>query len=159
MSATEIAIRHFSAAVAEAEPEVEMAAAPIETAVAQPATGAVAENGASISKPVPAAAPRPAPKPKTEEAVAVPALTPQEMNRREFLSTAAATSTGALGAPGALRAAYVFLLPFHFLQQLSQQFDGFFHFRRGLSGRPSAKADRTIVTDSANVCHDVPLSK
>jgi cytochrome b6-f complex iron-sulfur subunit len=89
--------------------------APVEVAIAQPATEAMtSENGAAISKPVPAAAsavPKAAPKPKpaTEE-VQTPALTPQEMNRREFLTYAWGAALGVLGLEAGV-ASFQFLYP------------------------------------------------
>jgi cytochrome b6-f complex iron-sulfur subunit len=107
------------AAVAEAEPIAaaeleaeEIQAAPVATPVAQTATEAVAENGAAITKPLPAAtptAPKAPPKPKTEE-VTVPVLTPQEMNRREFLTYAWGAALGVLGLVGGV-ASFQFLYP------------------------------------------------
>jgi cytochrome b6-f complex iron-sulfur subunit len=98
------------AAVAEA-----VAEAPVEVAVTTPATDGVgANNGDAISKPlsVPAPAPaatKPKPKPATEEAP-VPALTPQEMNRREFLTYAWGAALGLLGLEAGV-ASFEFLYP------------------------------------------------
>jgi cytochrome b6-f complex iron-sulfur subunit len=102
------------AAVAEEPATAAVAeAAPVAVAVAEPASEAVAgENGAAISKPVPAAprpAPKPAPKPKAEEELA-PALTPQEMNRREFLTYAWGAALGVLGIEAGV-ASFQFLYP------------------------------------------------
>jgi cytochrome b6-f complex iron-sulfur subunit len=106
----EIVSRHEApAAVAEA---VAVAEAPA-IAVAEPTTETIgATNGAAISKPVPAAAPaapKPKPKPATEEAE-VPALTPQEMNRREFLTYAWGAALGILGIESGV-AVFEFLYP------------------------------------------------
>ena len=100
-------------AVAEA-PIEEVEAEPVAVAMPQPARtdGAGAENGAAVSKPIPAAAPaapKAPPKPKAEE-VAVPALTPQEMNRREFLTYAWGATLGLLGLEAGV-ASFLFLYP------------------------------------------------
>lgn len=95
------------AAVAEA---VAVEEAPV--AVAESASEAAAENGAAITKPVPApapAAPKPKPKPATEE-VEVPTLTPEEMNRREFLTYAWGAALGLLGIEAGV-ASFLFLYP------------------------------------------------
>lgn len=109
------------AAVAEEAAEVEVVdtveAAPAEEAVAESASeSTVSGNGAAISKPVPAAAPaapRPAPKappkPKAEDEM-VPTLTPQEMNRREFLTYAWGAALGVLGLEAGV-ATFQFLYP------------------------------------------------
>lgn len=95
-------------AVAEAVEE-----APAEVAVAQTnGDAALAENGAAVARPAPApalAAPKPKPKPTSEEVV-TPALTPQEMNRREFLTYAWGGALGILGLAGGV-ASFQFLYP------------------------------------------------
>jgi len=104
---------HGTAAVAvmEAEPE--------EVAVAAPVMEAVVEsngNGAVVVAPKPVAAPKPAapkpaapPKPKAEE-VAVPALTPADMTRREFLTYAWGAAVGLLAVETGL-VSYFFMYP------------------------------------------------
>jgi cytochrome b6-f complex iron-sulfur subunit len=96
------------AAVAEAVEE-----APAEVEIAQPvAEAAVTENGAAVARPAPApapAAPKPKPKPATEEAP-VPAATPEEMNRREFLTYAWGGAMGILGLVSGV-AVFQFLYP------------------------------------------------
>lgn len=107
------------AAVAEAVEE-----APVAVAVAESASEVAAENGAAISKPVPApapAAPKPKPKPATEE-VEVPALTPEEMNRREFLTYAWGAALGLLGIEAGV-ASFLFLYP----RFRAGEFGGEFH--------------------------------
>jgi cytochrome b6-f complex iron-sulfur subunit len=106
----EIVSRHDApAAVAEA---VAVAEAPA-IAVAEPTTETNgATNGAAISKPIPAAAPaapKPKPKPVAEEAE-VPTLTPQEMNRREFLTYAWGAALGILAIESGV-AVFEFLYP------------------------------------------------
>lgn len=89
--------------------------APAEIAVATPiveTTAAPATNGAAVAVPKPAAAPRPAtPKPaaKSEEAV-VPALTPAEMTRREFMTYAWGAALGLLTLETGL-VSYFFMYP------------------------------------------------
>jgi cytochrome b6-f complex iron-sulfur subunit len=112
-------------AVAEA-PIEEVEAEPVAVAVAQPARTAGAENGAAaeVSKPIPAAAPaapKAPPKPKAEEP-AVPALTPQEMNRREFLTYAWGATLGLLGLEAGV-ASFLFLYP----RFREGEFGGAFH--------------------------------
>jgi cytochrome b6-f complex iron-sulfur subunit len=100
------------AAVAEAEAEA-VEEAPAEVAVAQAVSEpVVAENGAAVAKPAPAvapAAPKPKPKPASEEAE-VPAATPEEMNRREFLTYAWGAAMGVLGLVSGV-AVFQFLYP------------------------------------------------
>jgi hypothetical protein len=97
-AAGELTSRHAApAAVAEAEAVEE---APAEVAVAQPAEAAPTSNGAAAERPAPApapAAPKPRPKPAASEEEIVPQLTPEEMNRREFLSYAWGAALGILG--------------------------------------------------------------
>ena len=100
------------AAVAEAEPVEE---AVVEAAIAQPAAEAIVSgNGAAVSKPIatpaPAAAPKPKPKPAASEEEVTPALTPQEMNRREFLTYAWGAALGLLGIQAGV-ASFMFLYP------------------------------------------------
>jgi cytochrome b6-f complex iron-sulfur subunit len=103
---------HSSAPAAVAEMEA-VEEAPVAVAVAEPASTAVAsENGAAVAKPAPVpAAPKAAPKPKpvTEEAQ-TPALTPQEMNRREFLTYSWAAALGLLGLESGV-AIFQFMYP------------------------------------------------
>lgn len=97
------------AAVAEVEAVEE---APVAVAVAEPVSAPASENGAAVAKPAPApAAPKAAPKPKpaTDE-VAVPTLTPQEMNRREFLTYSWAAALGVLGLESGV-AIFQFMYP------------------------------------------------
>jgi cytochrome b6-f complex iron-sulfur subunit len=95
-------------AVAEAVEE-----APVEVAIAQTnGDAAPAGNGATVARPTPApapAAPKPKPKPTSEE-VEAPALTVQEMNRREFLTYAWGGALGILGLAGGV-ASFQFLYP------------------------------------------------
>lgn len=104
---------HAPAAVAEAEVAEE---APVEVAVAQPTTeSAPAENGAAAQRTAPApapapAAPRPKPKPAASEEEVVPALTPEEMNRREFLTYAWGAALAILGIEAGV-ASFMFLYP------------------------------------------------
>ncbi len=98
------------AAVAEMEAVEET---PVATAVAQSASEAIAsENGAAVAKPAPAApsAPKATPKPKPVDEVQVPVLTPQEMNRREFLTYSWAAALGVLGLETGV-ASFQFLYP------------------------------------------------
>lgn len=99
------------AAVAEAE---EVEAAPVEVVTA-PATieAAPAENGAAVARPAPAAAPaapKAAPKPKPTEEAPVVALTPKEMNRREFLTYAWGAALGVFALEAGV-ASFLFLYP------------------------------------------------
>ncbi|MCC6453771.1 MAG: Rieske 2Fe-2S domain-containing protein [Caldilineaceae bacterium] len=114
---TPLTLSGEATAVADEPAEVEVEAAPVEVAVAEPVADAgVGGNGATISKPLPAAAPaaprpaaKPAPKPKSEEEV-VPTLTPQEMNRREFLTYAWGAALGVLGLEAGV-ASFQYLYP------------------------------------------------
>ena len=98
-------------AVMEAEPEEVAMATPVMEAVVE-----TASNGAAVIAPKPVAAPKPAapkpaapPKPKEEEA-AVPALTPAELTRREFLTYAWGAAIGLLTVETAL-VSYFFMYP------------------------------------------------
>lgn len=98
-------------AVMEAEPEEVVVATPVMEAAVE-----AASNGATVVAPKPVAAPKPAapkpaapPKPKTEEA-AVPALTPAEMTRREFLTYAWGAAAGLLAVETGL-VSYFFMYP------------------------------------------------
>jgi cytochrome b6-f complex iron-sulfur subunit len=106
----ELVSRHAApAAVAEAEPVEEA-----QIDVAQPAEPVATSNGAAAAKAAPApapapAAPKPRPKPAAEEEV-VPVLTPQEMNRREFLTYAWGAALGLLALETGV-ASFQFLYP------------------------------------------------
>jgi cytochrome b6-f complex iron-sulfur subunit len=110
-AAGELTSRHAApAAVAEA---VAVEEAPADVPIGEPvAEAAVAENGAAVPRPAPAAAPvapKPKPKPVTEE-VEAPALTTQEMNRREFLTYAWGAALGILTLESGV-ASFQFLYP------------------------------------------------
>jgi cytochrome b6-f complex iron-sulfur subunit len=87
---------------------------PVETtAVAAPVREAAPEeNGSAAPKaaPAPAAAPRPAPKPKPEAEPVAPAVSPEEMNRREFLTYAWGAALGLLSLEAGV-GSFLFMYP------------------------------------------------